>query len=75
MMKEQLQCGLLGKHRDLDGVEPAQLPVTRSEENARGEIEQDSLGSDRATELSGVLKVVKDEQGVSSSVEFLKREL
>ena len=45
MMEEQLQSGLLGEHRDLDGVKPAQLPVTRGEENARGEIQRDAFGA------------------------------
>ena len=73
--EEQLQGGLLGEDGDLDGVEPAQLAVTRGEEDAAGEMSRDSFGPDRASELSGILEVVEDEQGVWSAVEFLERDL
>ena len=60
--EEQLEGGPLREHRNLDGLEPAQLALAGGEEDAAAERERARLRADRTGELGGVLEVVEDQQ-------------
>ena len=75
MTKEQLKGDFLGQDSDLNGVKPAQLAAACGEEDVAAKGEQSRLATDRPGQQCRILNVVQDEQGVSSVVEFLERDL
>ena len=70
--EEQLEGGPLREHRNLDGLEPAQLALAGGEEDAAAERERACLRADRTGELGGVFEVVEDQQGAGPALQLVE---
>src|SRR5271166_1497704 len=70
--EEQLEGGPLREHRNLDGLESAQLALAGGEEDAAAQRERACLRADRTGELGGVLEVVEDQQGVGPALQLVE---
>ena len=70
--EQQLKSGLLGEHGELNRSETAQVSSPYRKEDAAAKCRWTPFEPDRTIEVSGVFKIIEDNQGVGTTSERIE---